>query len=395
MPTIRFSEIYQPKGSFRREVSQRIEARLNRMIHPYPGRKIPVNDAICLVNNLYILGIPIPSDIFQRVEPLPDNADVRTRKNYEILEKIKEAKEALVPFQTQRKRVGDFMVQFNPLRVFSREEPKWVRNTLLNCETKDVGFNFIALYHADLTYGRATFKTPTEEVEFGLYELPGPFALYHFLMFPLRADYPEEQKTNPFLQLLDLDHPEPLIALWNLLQAENEDLRIGYNAWGAYASFPMLHFQGFFVTPEWQPPIESLLNRLAEGEEPVAIAEHPLRFARWFPQSTKTLDQLIAALRVLHEKAKGDNRVTYNLYMTPKGVALFPRLRQGITFDTLQMEFKFTTGYAFFEMALEIICPDREAYEKVTESEIKKVFEIISLKEDPLGGILPEGSLAL
>lgn len=390
MGKLDFSAIAGIKGKFGRKLAGRIQARLNRLHQP---DRISLDNALTLINNLYINGVPIPLDIFDKAV-LPEDEGKRSSAET-ILTQMKQGVQNGTLAGAERKQIGLYSVQYNPLRVLGRSlaasvaktgaSPEQLREiasrkTLTGCSQEDIGFNFVAKFDPDI---HGFGKLEKNGVTFGLFEVPGAFAPYHFLLFPLRKDYPAGQVKNPFLQILDIDNPGILHSLWAFIQIKgNRDLRIGFNAWGAYASFAMQHFQGFYVTEKWKPSVDEMLFRLLATKDPQDIEAHPLKFARWFPKSYRTVDNLMGALSLLHELDKERHDVSYNLYMTPRGIALFPRLRQGVTLDVFEGA-RFSTGYAFLEMTLEIICPDRESFIKVKEGDILDAFKQISLDKNP------------
>lgn len=131
------------------------------------------------------------------------------------------------------------------------------------------------------------------------------------------------------------------------------DIRLAYNSLDAHASVNQLHFQGFFLTQDWQPPFEMILEK-HNGSPTIDCY---FKNIRWITAS-EGVDGIKEFLTEMNKRRETGEKVAFNIYLTPKGIACFPRKHQGDEeyFSQLQQS-PFTTGYAFFEMLGEVISP--------------------------------------
>lgn len=323
-------------------------------------KKMAPTLAVLAMANLNFHDVAIPVNLLEKIDPqsTPFPADVP------IIEEAKaRVKGDHIDFGgTKRREVGPYVLQFNPLRGYRPKGGAGSKTIVLNepygsPESPKMNFNRtdpMETFHSEYLGG----------IKFDFLYNKYPFAPYHFLMVPEK-----EKEYNQFLG--ERNEGDFLAIAWDFLRKDGHEssMRIGFNSNGAHASFNHFHFQGFFLTDGWEPPIEKMIR--ANGGGPFFS-----RGVRFIPNSSYTLADARVVLDNLHR-----NNINYNIYMSPDGIAIFPRKHQGDpSYSPLvTSEDSINTGIAFFEMLGEIICPKQPVYDRADAEKVKAIFEAVSL----------------
>jgi hypothetical protein len=349
-----------------RELVARFRGKLEELeglehLHPDLG--------VTLIANLNAHGAPIPVRLLDKMgEVGPDSEHAPLFR--EIRKSVRNRLIQIEP--PLRGTVGRFPLQYNVLRGF---RPNHLGTK--GKKTKSGPSIFANPINDAQVFAKVGGEGQLEaELMFNRY----PFAPYHFLWIPYRKAEGAFRRS----QRLSVEGDRDLIeGMWDFVTDAGlgSAIRLGYNSEGAHASVPDFHAQGFWLTREWEPPIEKAIRE--GGAEDPKLDYFPQ--ARWMPVS-KGVEPLKEFVREMDKQsARSKDPVAYNLYMTPKGTMAFPRRGQGDpAYEEALRKSPFTMGFGFFEMAGEIICPDRKIFEEMLrtndERPILKLFE--SLKID-------------
>ncbi len=323
---------------------------------------------VTLIANLNAQGLPIPAYLLDRVGVVGEGSE-HALLYREIRKRVRDDLVQIEP--PHRGEVGRFSLQYNEIRGFrpnhfgyrgngaEQEHSIFAKSENDNQVFAKVGGN--GQLEAELMFNRY------------------PFAPYHFLWIPYRKAKGAFHRSQRLSEEGDRDLIE---GMWNFVADAGlgSAIRLGYNSEGAHASVPDFHAQGFWLTREWEPPIEKAI-RESGGKDPKVDY---FSGARWIPVS-KGVGALKAFVREMDERSgHGKDSIAYNLYMTPKGTMAFPRRGQGnAKYEEALRESPFTMGFGFLEMAGEIICPNRKIFEEMLrandERPILKLFEALNI----------------
>ena len=204
-----------------------------------------------------------------------------------------------------------------------------------------------------------------------------PFAPFCSLIIPDKA-------TGGLNQYLG--NSERLKVAWDFMQRANDpNLRLAFSSLGSHATKNQLHFHLFYVTNEWQPSIERVVDfsTFADGRQP--IEDWPLSFTTFFKgQSEQTLQEAYDCISQLHAKAKASpNTIAFCLYLRPDGIVLFPRKHQATYVDYMNTEGQFNTGPAWLELIGTFIMSGQQYLKSTTEQDIRGLYREISLSDRP------------
>ncbi|NCC70692.1 HIT domain-containing protein, partial [bacterium] len=198
-----------------------------------------------------------------------------------------------------------------------------------------------------------------------------PYLQSHTLIVPDRKFGDKPQNIDPNNQA-DISILEAMMKL-----CQNSDLgdkmRIAYNGQGAHASVNHLHFHGFEINPKCIPPIEEYIQN--KGNSHVTLDEY-IRGAEWFPEKDISVG-VPNFIRDIFIRNNFGEPLTYNLYMTPKGVACIPRLHQNTpSYVNTMIESNISSGFAFAELAGVLIAPSEEVF-KMDDLELLKKYNLV------------------
>jgi diadenosine tetraphosphate (Ap4A) HIT family hydrolase len=237
---------------------------------------------------------------------------------------------------TERRRAGQWELQFNHLRSFRPRRITARAPAGLQVEFDDNGFHFNkgfmqkeAFWSGGLAGKKAT-----------LYYNKYPFVDYHGLLVP------ERERKLP--QFLTEEHHTYLWELTRFLARTLDGVGFGYNSIGAFASVNHLHFQ-MFLKPEGFP-VTAPDWRHNGGSEA-------------YPSRCLAFDDMHAAwhaIKALHAAGQA-----YNLLYLPGRLYLFPRQKQGA-----YPQPAWTSGFTWHELAGGIVAFNREDYEHLDDRTI-------------------------
>jgi len=311
----------------------------------YPGVGIAV------IANLNFHNQDIPSILFNRLDfskhfENPEDPVVLG----EIMKRINIKDNKINIDRTIRENVGEFILQYNFIRGFRPKREARKTEMPLDLPFNKDKFNYADERECDPEVFDSQKYSDTLSVDFLFNRYP--FAPYHFLWVPNR-------KTGKHNQFIDPEKDSEILeAAWNLVTQEGygKGLWVCYNSNGAHASVNHFHLQGFFLTKDWQPPIEQVF----EEHDGSSSLKHYLKNAKWISLSDG-VNGLKENIKEVNERYKKGEKMAYHFCMTPEGTAFFPRKHQGDdNYFALLQKANFTTGLAFFEMLFEIISPTAE-----------------------------------
>lgn len=365
------------------EFSKRREGALEDLINGERG-ELPASVAIMAIANLNFQGRGIPSKILELIDFSNVNEEDKAVLN-KIIDHINNGSIDLK--LTDRQRINGSVLQCNEIRGFKpagqaqRSDVSINSPMLFDKNNRPVGFTYMRDDIELEKFAELDLNGVPVELIFNKY----PFAPNHFLFIPYRIP---ENARDAHNQFLDPEKDERIIkAFLDFVMSGSfgPNIRLGYNSSGAHASANQLHLHGFFAEEKCKPPIEEILGEEKDADISRKLAKY-FPGARWIPKSC-ALPGLKKFLGDMHEEWRKreekrmppSENVAYNLYIAPRGVACFPRKHQGNSeyFDILK-KCKFTTGYAFMEMAGEIISPTSEVtmfYPNETATKIKDLYQ--------------------
>lgn len=369
----------KPRGGTRKsdELIWSFQAKLKQLSKE---PKLPPGMAIALMANLNFHGQDMNADVFNRLDygcgfETPDDPIVLS----EAFKRISDGKVRID--KTTRARIGGFVVQYNFVRGYRPKRGARKISIALD-EPFDAGkFNY-AIRECDpeefasRRYGRNL----SVDLLFNRY----PFAPYHFLWIPNRKKGRHNQYLRP------KEDGAILEAAWSFVAEEGlgEGIRLCYNSNGAHASVNHLHLQGFFLTDDWEPPIEDFIKN-HDGTSGGLQCYFP--GTRWISKSggVEGLKDFIGEMNRRYHKYKEKN-IAYHFCITAKGIVCFPRKHQGDKkYFALLEKAPFTTGYAFFEMLGEIISPTADVSlfdQERTLRQIEDLYRVLSIEQSRIKG---------
>jgi hypothetical protein len=323
---------------------------------------------VTILANLNLHDMDVPAGIFERIDynkdfEVPDDA-VAAGETY------KKIKGGVVRIdKIVRVDVGEFQLQYNPMRGYRPRRMARKKSMPLCVPFDPVGFHYAQPYCEDEVFLTTLLSGLKVDLLFNRY----PFAPYHFLWIPDRFG-----QHNQFL-----DRTKDSLILkeardYVMEDGKDSSIRLCYNSTGAHASVNHLHFQGFLITEHWQPPFEKCIRnhiKLRGGSS--GPLECYFKGVQWLSKNNS-----VEELQSFIGKMNACNR-PYCLYITPEGIACFPRQPQDYApYIKLLEQSPLTTGFAFFEMLGEIICPNKNVsiFEKQQiERSIVELYNVLSV----------------
>ena len=241
------------------------------------------------------------------------------------------------PGLTRWRRVGDWWLQFNPLRAF--RPPRTSNATIdgLRRRFDAAAFHFDKPFLKPEILWEGTWSGHALRLLFNKF----PFATGHALLVP-----------EPATGLPQWLEPSWHGLVWELVRQTGRTLPgigFGYNAYGAYASVNHLHFQQF-VAPDRAYPIESARWRHNGGDED-------------YPLAVRRFDDVDAAWVALDRMQSAN--LGFNLLYRPGRLYLVPRALQG-----RYRHSAWTGGFAWSEIAGVLTVSDETAFEALDEATV-------------------------
>jgi len=339
---------------------------------------LPPGMAIAILANLNFHGQNMPASVFRRLDY--DQGWETSEDPIILAEALKRIKDKKVVIdRTKRIKIGEFQLQYNFVRGFRPKRGAKRFDIPLDLPFDPNKFNYgFKAVDPELFHSVKYDNSLTVDFVFNRY----PFAPYHFLWVPNR-------KKRGHNQYLETDKDEYLIeAAWDFVREQGlgKGIRLCYNSNGAHASVNHLHFQGFFLTQDWEPPFETIIREYKANKVKTdnlsGTIDYYFKGTRWISGSDG-VDGLKEFIDEMNRRYASGEKVAFNLCIAPEGIACFPRKHQGDEkyFELLQRS-PFTTGYAFFEMLGEIISPtaDVSIFDKNrTERQIRDLYNALSL----------------
>lgn len=247
---------------------------------------------------------------------------------------------------TEHRQVGDWNVQFNHLRSFRPQ-----RSAAHPVASIDLPFSDrLFYYHTRILERESFWCGELNNKNACLLYNKYPFARLHSLLL-----LEPERKLR---QLLDA---EMLAWAWETVQYLSTSLPgfgLGYNSLGTFASVNHLHFQTF-IEPGGMP----VTSR--HWKHNGGVAEYPLP-CQVFEDCQSAWDWMEA----IHSR----DIASYNLLITAERIYGFERRRQGTYSHS-----KWTSGFAWFELAGNMLTFSRDDFENFSQEQVTREFEKIRI----------------
>lgn len=244
----------------------------------------------------------------------------------------------------QRRAVGPWSVQLNPLRALRPPRMSGTAVTRLHRPFDRDGFHFDRPVLRREVFWEGTLGALSARLLYNKF----PFADLHTLLVP------HPQRGLP--QWLDR---QTHVEVWDTLAMLGEalpDIGAGYNAQGAYASVNHLHLQ-MFLRRVGDYPIEAAEWRHNGGPcpYPLAVTRHIDARTAW-----EAIERLHAA------------GATYNLLYRPGHMYLVTRAFQGSYRHS-----PWTAGFAWSEVAGEVVVAEAAVFAALTEQAIDQELGLL------------------
>lgn len=332
--------------------------------------------SIVAMANLNFHEVEIPVNIFRNIDygKIGDEDAVVLG---ELVKSIKSGKVVIDP--PVRTKIGPFQLQYNFIRGYRPKGAARMVDVPLNKPLDPEDFNFTK----PVLQSEKFYSMKIDDIKFDFFFNKYPFAPYHFILVPNK-----EELHNQYLD--PKNDGRIMRAVSKIINngSFGDSIRLGYNSYGAHASRNHLHWQGFFVGDGWEPPFEEVIRTMPLESDKI-IEGHHLQNSLWIPNSERADESLEAHIQEVNERYQRGEDIRFNLYYSPQGIAFFPRRSQGNpTYFELLQNSPFTTGYAFFEMLGEIICPDKTVFDsyskKKDEKAIRTLYDSLSVDWTPI-----------
>ncbi len=276
----------------------------------------------------------------------------------------------------QRARKGRFIAQFNEGRARrEREERRPLRDD--NPVSTPFGdtHDFIRIMKADPP--QRLLDVQTEDRELAINVNYAPLLPYHFLLIP--------EPASQIPQLLDERAILDAFVLTRISRADN--LFMGFNSRGSWASINHLHFQCVYYEsvggesnhnslPVLRCPTEILFD--LPGLQVERLIGYPIRgvVLRGADQS-----RLASAAFSFVARLQASN-TPHVVLITRDRIVVFPKTRERSTLSP--------TGVGFFEASGEVFLGERETFEQADEQTIERELAISSLDAAAFDGLVAD-----
>ena len=249
---------------------------------------------------------------------------------------------------TEHRPLGEWTLQFNHIRSFRPQ-----RTAARSVPSIDIPFNENSFHYDAALCERESFWSGSLAVKnVSLLYNKYPFARLHALLIP-----GPERKQRQFLDRENHDWA------WNAAQSLAQDLPgfgLGYNSLGTFASVNHLHFQTF-IEPNGMPVMQNSWKHNGGSQE--------------YPLPCIVFDSVEASWKWM-ERIYTQNSTSFNLLYTPGKIFCFERKRQGT-----YRHARWTSGFAWYELAGNIITFSREDYSALTPDRIEKEFKKLKIQQ--------------
>lgn len=246
---------------------------------------------------------------------------------------------------TERRRAGEWEVQFNHLRAFRPKRiTAWVPAGI-RAPFDDSAFHFNKPFMQKEAFWRGSLAGREATLYYNKY----PFADFHTLLVP------ERERCLP--QFHTAEHHGWLWRLAEELGANLDGVGIGFNAFGAFASVNHLHFQ-LFLKPEGFPVMAGNWRHNGGAEA--------------YPATCLAFGEEKEAWRYiegLHER-----ETPYNLLYQPGRLYVFPRRKQGSYSQP-----SWTSGFTWHELAGGMIAFNRQDFDVLNEDSIREALRGVAV----------------
>jgi hypothetical protein len=348
------------------EITAAFQEKLNSLT--YQKEKIAPSMIVTILANLSLHGLDVPASIFSKLDydkdfEVPDDAVVAGEACKKIKGGVVEIDKII------RVDIGEFQLQYNPIRGYRPRRMARKKSVPLYVPFDPEGFHYALKCCDDEVFLKTTVSGLKVYLLFNRY----PFAPYHFLWIPDRFGQ-HSQFLDPAKDGLILREA----CAYVMEDGKDSSVRLCYNSLGAHASVNHLHFQGFLITEQWQPPFEKCIeNHIKLHGGASGPIDCYFKGALWLSKND-SVEQLQSFIKEMNACKR-----PYCLYITPEGIACFPRRAQDYDpYFKLLEQSPFTTGFAFFEMLGEIICTNKEVltFEKSQiERSIVELYDALSV----------------
>jgi len=361
------------KGAYRLRASSQNVPFTNKFIADFkaglPKLEVRKVDGLVVMaashKNYY--GEMIPWRLFKDVEPSPRLTELFGKVKEQINDI--EAEDAIVRIgKPKYKKVGHFISHFNPFRGLRPPGAAKMENLPIDMpfpHNDPKAFHFGKINEEEI-FTKVIMNGKKIELLYNLF----PFAPFHFLLVPDRgACLPQS-----------LADAEQLKLAWYYLKLTGDpNLRLAFNSLGAYASAPHMHWQGFYNTEGFRPPIDKAINQAPKGV--TELSEWPIKGTTVIKgDDTFVLKETNLMIQSIIARAKASpNTIAFNLYMRPDSITIIPRKHQSAMVDYINNVAKFTTGPAFFESIGIMIMPSRDHYNGTTEEQLRALYQYMSI----------------
>ena len=248
---------------------------------------------------------------------------------------------------TEHRPLGDWTLQFNHIRSFRPQ-----RTAARSVPSIDVAFNENSFhYDAALCERESFWSGSLVGKNVSLLYNKYPFARLHALLIP-----EPERKQRQYLER------ENHAWAWQAAGSLAQDLPgfgLGYNSLGTFASVNHLHFQSF-IEPSGMPVMRNNWKHNGGNQE--------------FPLPCTVFDTVEESWDWM-ERIYTLNTTSFNLLYTPGKIYCFERKRQGT-----YRHAHWTSGFAWYELAGNLITFSREDYSALTPDRIEKEFKKLRIQ---------------